>query len=163
MKRAHALIALLVIVCLLGFQTENKTIQGKVVAVLDGDTIDLLDGNNTVRIRLNGIDAPEKSQAYGQASKKYASQWLFGKHVRVRVHNQDKYGRSIGDVYVGEDWFNYISVANGFAWHYKQYSKDEQLADAEALAKAAKLGLWKDNNPTPPWEWRKSKKDLVDQ
>jgi micrococcal nuclease len=133
----------------------SQTWEGKTVAVLDGDTIEVLQDGKAVRIRLAGIDAPEKSQAYGQASKKLCAGLCFGKSVKVVSSGTDKYGRTIADVYVGEVWVNKKMVEEGMAWHYKKYSSSEELLASEKKARAGKIGLWKDEDPVAPWEFRK--------
>lgn len=132
---------------------------GKVVAVLDGDTIEILDSENkTYRIRLNGIDCPEKAQAFGQKAKQFTSDQCFGKNVKILVHSTDRYGREIGDVVLEDGTvLNEELVASGYAWHYKQYSNDPVLAQLELEARKKKLGLWVDPNPVPPWEYRRKK------
>ncbi len=139
---------------------QEKT--GKVIAVLDGDTIELLDeeSKNTVRIRLKGIDAPEKNQPFGQKSKQYLADLCFGKTVGYIVSDIDRYGRKIADVYLLEphkNQINRIMVANGMAWHYSIWSTDENLAFLQNYARRNKIGLWNDKNPVPPWEFRKKK------
>jgi micrococcal nuclease len=139
---------------------------GKVVAVTDGDTITILTAENTeVKIRLNGIDAPEKEQPFGTRSKEQLSILVAGKVVRIVSHGEDRYGRTIGDVYVrmeqpgnsaGETHVNLMMVAKGYAWHYVQYApKNGLLAITQYGAKESKLGLWSDPNPIAPWDWRK--------
>lgn len=133
-------------------------IKGQVVAITDGDTIKVLRDQKQYKIRLNGIDAPEKTQAYGQKSKAYLSGLVFGKSVTVVVRDTDRYGRYVGDVMIEGKSANAAMVAAGFAWFYAAYSKDEGLASLEREAKAKKLGLWADSSPTPPWKYRSSKK-----
>jgi micrococcal nuclease len=139
---------------------------GKVVAVTDGDTITVLTADNTqVKVRLNGIDAPEQRQAFGAKSKNQLSILVAEKSVRIVNHGKDRYGRTIGDVYVRKEQpdagdreahVNFMMVANGYAWHYVQYAPDDNaLAAAEQQAKKRKLGLWNDPNPVAPWDWRK--------
>lgn len=137
------------------------TLQGRIVAVLDGDTVTLLDGSNKqTRIRLMGIDAPEKAQAFGMRSKQYLSELVFNKQVAVEYSKQDKYGRTIGKILVDNLDANLEQVKAGMAWHYKQYAREQIPSDrtayaaAEELAKSTKHGLWVDSNPSPPWEWR---------
>lgn len=144
---------------------------GKVVRVADGDTITVLDTTNGQnKVRFFGIDAPEKKQAFGEVSRKHLASFVAGKNVRVTWTCTDKYGRILGRVYVkvvdpenkdgkGEKEIdvNYRMVKDGLAWHYKQFSKDEQLAEAEKDAREKKLGLWKDKNPVAPWDYRKAK------
>ncbi|MEP2668839.1 MAG: thermonuclease family protein [Cyclobacteriaceae bacterium] len=132
---------------------------GKVTKVIDGDTIEVLRDGKAIRLRLNGIDAPESGQPYGTKAKEFAASILAGKEVSVVPHSQDRYGRTIADIYLSDgSWFNKTIVAAGFAWHYKQYSKDSELANAEVTASEFKLGLWKDPNPIAPWEWRRGRR-----
>jgi len=133
-------------------------IEGKVVGVHDGDTITILREKKQYKIRLDGIDAPELSQAYGQVAKRFASEFAFGKIARVEVHGIDRYGRYLGEVFVNGQSLNKAILAAGLAWHYKQYSKDPVLASLEAQARFKRIGLWKDPSPIPPWEYRKRKK-----
>lgn len=135
------------------------TVEGKVVSVTDGDTIKILEGGKELKIRLNGIDAPEMSQAYGRKSKDFLSALVAGKTVKVIVRDTDRYGRSVGDVMVGDKSANAELVAAGLAWHYVEYSKDEKLAALEKEARARKLGLWADPDPVPPWEFRRIKRE----
>ena len=131
---------------------------GKVTAVIDGDTIGVLHDGQEERIRLSGIDCPEKAQAYGARAKQFTSDKIYGKFVKIVTHDTDRYGRTIADVYLQDGtWLNKALIEAGFAWHYKHYSKDEILSDAEKKAKEARFGLWQDNNPTPPWQFRKNR------
>lgn len=133
-------------------------IEGKVVAVADGDTITVLDkSKKTHRIRLAGIDAPEKAQPFGQRSKQHLSDLVYGKNVEVIFDERDHYGRIIGKVMLPSGDVNLAQVRAGKAWHYKRYSKDRAYAMAEDTAKREGRGLWADKNPTPPWDWRRSK------
>jgi micrococcal nuclease len=131
---------------------------GRVTAVHDGDTFTLLVGGVQHKIRLNGIDAPELRQAFGTRARQFLARLCFGKTVTARVVNVDRYGREVGDVYVGGVLVNAELVRAGMAWHYKQYSKDAMLAELELEARAAKRGLWSDPKPTAPWNFRKAKK-----
>jgi endonuclease YncB( thermonuclease family) len=137
----------------------NNSYIGKVVGVSDGDTITVLKaGNVQDKIRLDGIDAPEKSQPYGKKAKQMLSRFVFGENVKVVVINKDGYGRTVADLYVGEINVNYALVESGYAWHYKKYSSSSSLASAEKNAKAKKIGLWKDAHPIAPWDYRVDKK-----
>lgn len=134
---------------------------GRVVGVSDGDTITLLvDGHENVKVRLAGIDAPEKAQPYGAASKKNLSEHVFGKSVTVEWNKKDKYGRVLGRVLVDGTDVCLEQVKAGLAWHYKQFAKEQaeilraSYAEAEQQAHARKTGLWSMPNPTPPWEFR---------
>ncbi|NDK56695.1 thermonuclease family protein [Pontibacter sp. BT213] len=131
----------------------------KVVAVKDGDTIELLRNGQTIKVRLYGVDCPEKTQDYGQRAKQFTSDLAFGKTVRLIEHNKDRYGRTVGTIILPDGRnLNEELVRNGFAWHYKAYSKDQKLANLEADARQYKRGLWAAPNPTPPWDYRKDKK-----
>jgi Micrococcal nuclease (thermonuclease) homologs len=129
---------------------------GKVTAVADGDTLTVLDLEQQQHtIRLEGIDAPEGGQAYGSASKEALSTKVFGKSPWTEWRDTDKYGRTLGHIYLDGRHINLEMVADGFAWHYKQYSTDPRLANAEVVARGKRLGLWNVNSaPTPPWEFR---------
>jgi endonuclease YncB( thermonuclease family) len=134
-------------------------LRGKVVSIADGDTITVLDENKKQnKVRLNGIDAPEKKQAFGAKSKARLGKLVAGKDVVVEWKEKDKYGRIVGQVYHGSFDVNLQMVKEGLAWHYKKYSKSADLGRAEAEAKAGKKGLWADPNPMPPWAFRGEQK-----
>ena len=130
---------------------------GQVVGVMDGDTVAVMHHNKAERIRLFGIDCPEKGQAFGKPAKQATSTLVFGKDVAVRVYGTDKYGRTIGAVILPDGTnVNKKLVRDGWCWWYRKYAPgDIDLARAQAEAKKAKRGLWQDNGPVPPWEWRK--------
>ncbi|QEM05196.1 thermonuclease family protein [Mucilaginibacter rubeus] len=132
----------------------------KVVKIKDGDTLGLLTGDNQqVTVRLAEIDCPEKSQAFGQAAKKFTSDLCFGKEVKLIGNEHDRYGRTVAQVVLIDGTnINYALVKNGYAWQYKAYSKNTELAALEQQAREDKLGLWQDANPTPPWDFRREKK-----
>lgn len=151
---------------------------GKVVGVADGDTITVLRDNEQVKIRLAGIDAPEKAQAFGNVAKQRMSDMVFGKEVRIDDRKKDKYGRTIGRVWVApaecqaSDCPKTLDagmalLTMGLAWHYKKYEKEQpeeergQYSFAEVEARGKKVGLWSDAEPVPPWEWRHSKKEVT--
>lgn len=141
------------------------TLRGRVVGVSDGDTVTVLDASNTqFKIRLMGIDAPEKKQAFGSKSKEALSRLVFNKLVTVEYYKKDRYGRTIGKIIVGDIDANLEQVKAGFAWHYKKYQKEQTLEDrslyaqAEDQAMAERRGLWRDAEPVPPWDWRRQKK-----
>lgn len=131
------------------------TITGTVVAVADGDTITVLAGTDEYKIRLDAIDCPEKRQAYGQRAKERMSDFVFAKTVSVAISGQDRYGRYLGTVTVGGLDVNRAMIRDGYAWHYLQYSKDATLDELEASARQARLGLWADEHPIAPWDFRK--------
>jgi micrococcal nuclease len=136
----------------------KPAIYGKVIGIKDGDTIEVLTSEKRpLIIRLNGIDAPEKKQAYGQKSKENLSNLIFGKRVKVLSVGHDRYGRLLADIFLDGKNVNYLQVSEGFAWHYKKYSKDKNLKRLENKARNDNLGLWKDQNPIPPWDFRKTR------
>ena len=130
-------------------------IEGKVVAVTDGDTITVLAGKEQVKVRLDGIDAPERRQAFGTVAREKLAELVFEKPVKVITKGKDRYGRTIGTVIAGERSVNLEMVRAGLAWHYVEYSKDAELARSEREARAAKRGLWADEAPVAPWDYRK--------
>jgi micrococcal nuclease len=129
---------------------------GKVVGVHDGDTITVLTPQKVpVKVRLEGIDAPEANQAFGARAKEELSKLVFSKQVTVREAGKERYGRVVGRVFCGGFDVNELMVGRGFAWRYAQYSEDPKLIEAERYAKQMHRGLWSDRTPVPPWEWRK--------
>ena len=136
-------------------------IGGKVVAVHDGDTLTLLvAGNQQRKVRLGEIDTPELAQPYGSKAKVALSDLVFGREVRVVVQDIDRYGRTVGRVYVGAIDVNAELVKQGAAWVYRQYLHDQSLLPLEAQAQAAKVGLWalQPDQRMPPWDWRRQEK-----
>jgi len=132
---------------------------GKVVGVSDGDTISVMHNGKAERIRLSGIDCPEKSQAFGQRAKQFTSALVFGKDVTVNVQDTDRYGRTVGEVKLLDGRvLNQELVQAGLAWWYRKYAPgDTTLERLETEARAAKRGLWVEPHPVPPWEWRHKK------
>lgn len=149
-------IALIVSLLVTSLALNAETLQCKVVRVADGDTITVLDATNTQnKVRLNKIDAPEKSQAFGEVSRKHLASFVASKEVKVEWASKDRYGRILGEVFVGTTNVNLRMVKDGLAWHYKHFDNTPTYAQAEEEARSKKIGLWKDPNPTPPWEFRK--------
>lgn len=129
--------------------------EGRVVSVLDGDTlIALLKTNEQIKIRLAEIDAPEKSQPFGQVSKQSLSNICFGKQAIVQKVDIDRYGRTVGKVSCENINANQEQVKRGLAWAYVKYVHDKSILDLETIARNKKQGLWIDPNPIAPWEWR---------
>lgn len=155
-------LSLALFLCLTGVSAlYADTLQGTVVGISDGDTITVLDGGKVQhKIRLAGIDAPEKSQAFGDRSKQHLSNLVFGKAVTVDWNKTDRYGRTIGKVIVNGLDANLSQVQAGLAWHYKKYEKEQLPADrsiyaqAEIDARAQQVGLWRDRSPIAPWDFR---------
>jgi endonuclease YncB( thermonuclease family) len=142
---------------LLVLQVQADTLRGKVINVADGDTITVQDDTHTQhKIRLAGNDELEKKQPFGNVSKQRLGDQLGGKAVEVDWSKIDKYGRKVGKVLVGEQDANLEQIKRGLAWHYKQYQREQSAADrqtyadAEKVAKAAQIELWKDPAPQAP-------------
>ena len=147
------------IFCLLSLSVFAENITGKIVNVADGDTVTLLTANNKqIRIRLNCIDAPEKSQAFGKKSKESLINLVAGKYVTVQKHNVDRYGRVVGTIYLDNTDINLSQVKNGLAWVYDRYCNDRTYYDAESRAREAKIGLWRQSNPVEPWNYRRGER-----
>jgi len=135
--------------------------QGKVVGISDGDTITVLHNNKGEKVRLYGIDTPEKRQDFGNRAKQFTSNMVFGKYVEVDPVTKDRYSRTVGLVYINGQCLNEELVRAGFAWVYIQYCKKTICTDwsrIETAAKANKNGLWSHSNPIPPWEFRHKRK-----
>ena len=168
----RSLIFLLLLAC--GF-ARAEILHGVVVGVSDGDTITVLDaGNQQHKIRLAGIDAPEKKQDFGQRSKEHLSQLVFGKQVEVEWKKLDRYKRVIGKVWVAPPSCKkpdcpkivdacLAQISMGLAWWYEKYAKEQPEADrrqyelVESEARSKRIGLWSSKEPIPPWEFRHAK------
>ncbi len=138
---------------------------GRVVGVTDGDTIIVLGANKIqYKIRLSGIDAPEKKQPFGTVSKKFLSDLVYDKDVSVEWHKQDQYGRLVGKVLVNGLDVNLEQIKRGMSWFYKKYQNELVLDDrlvylhAQEGAQTNKSGLWIDKEPIAPWDFRKLRK-----
>jgi endonuclease YncB( thermonuclease family) len=137
----------------------HYTLTGKVVAIADGDTLTILDESKTQhKIRLAGIDAPEKAQAFGNKARAALGEKVFQQSVRIDVIDVDRYRREVGRIYLGERFINLEMVADGLAWRYVTYDKPGEFTTAEADAREHRRGLWADPHPMAPWEWRKAKR-----
>ena len=136
----------------------QTTLTAKVVGIKDGDTVVVLDSlNNQTTLRLAEVDCPEKNQPFGTKAKQYTSDQIYLKTIKYVVTDTDRYGRSIAMIYYDED-NKYLSaeiIKAGMGWHYKRYSTSKELATFEDNAKKNKIGLWIDNNPINPSDWRK--------
>jgi endonuclease YncB( thermonuclease family) len=159
-------VALTLALAVVALAAHADTLTGHVVGVTDGDTITLLDASKTQhKIRVAGIDAPEKKQPYGQRSKEALSDLAFDKELVIEWTKKDRYGRVIGKLIDkrGRD-INLEQVRHGMAWHYKKYEGEQSPEDrklyaaAEDAARAKRVGLWADAAPVPPWDYRKAKR-----
>jgi micrococcal nuclease len=128
---------------------------GRVVGVTDGDTLTVLRDGRAVTVRLVGIDAPEKGQAFGQRAKQFASGLAYGTTVAVRVAGHDRHGRLLGEVTLADGRsLNQELVRAGFAWWFRRYSRDSRLGQLEDEAREGRRGLWADRTPLAPWDYR---------
>ena len=132
---------------------KNKTY--KVSAIQDGDTYEILVDKTTVRVRMDGIDAPEKGMPYYKVAKQYLAQLCFGKMIRLEVKSTDRHGRTVARGFLpdGRDLSEEM-VGAGLAWHFVKYSKDKTLASLELAARNKHIGIWSNPNPMSPWENR---------
>lgn len=153
----------LILVGILSFSVPYSTwaqgVSGKVVGVSDGDTLTVLVDQEPMKVRLAEIDAPEKAQPFGQKSKQSLSALCFDRQAEVQVQDTDRYGRSIARVTCDGVDANAEQVRDGMAWVYRRYSDDAKLIELEVNAQQARRGLWTDPSPTPPWEWRRVKRE----
>jgi endonuclease YncB( thermonuclease family) len=152
--------------CVLLASTANaETLTGRVVKVADGDTLTLLDASNVPhKIRISGIDAPERKQAFDTASKKNMSALASGKEAEAICYKRDRYKRLICTVYVNREDVALAQLDAGLAWWYRKYANEQppslrgEYESAEDHAAADMIGLWRDNNRVPPWQWRRREK-----
>jgi endonuclease YncB( thermonuclease family) len=153
--------ALALLLILVHFIASAGSLTGRVVRVTDGDTIVVLDSNNAQhKIRLTGIDAPERKQAFGTKSKEHLSESVAGKFVVVEYSKRDYYKRILGKVLLSGEDMNLEQLRAGLAWHYKKYQNEQSLRDrkqytnVEIEAREELRGLWNDPQPIPPWDYR---------
>jgi micrococcal nuclease len=149
--------------------------RGKVVGVADGDTVRVMRSGRSVKVRLWGIDCPERAQPFGKRAKQFTSRAIFGRNVTVTPVTRDRYGRVIGKI----SWLvrappskrpstapererrqlSHQLLRAGLAWWYRRYAADaEGLAQLERRARSLRRGLWADPEPTPPWRWRRKRR-----
>ena len=141
------------ILSLIILSTLTFALSGKVVSVHDGDTVTVLQDARQIKVRLYGIDAPELKQPYGKKSRQFLANLIAGKVVEVNENGKDRYKRTIGTIYLNGKDINAQMVENGYAWAYRKFSK--KYAPQESEAKYQKLGLWRDEEPVPPWVFRR--------
>jgi len=146
---------------IIAWNVQAATLYGKVVHIADGDTLTILVvGNEQVKIRLAGIDTPEKAQPFGNKAKQSLAALTFQKQASVEIETKDRYGRTVGRVIVAGKDVNAELVRQGMAWVYRKYTNDQTLYALEAQAKRAKRGLWTTDHPIEPWLWRKGKRTV---
>lgn len=137
----------------------QTTFNARVVGIKDGDTVVVLDSlNNQTTLRLAEVDCPEKNQPFGTRAKQFTSDQIYLKTIKYVITDIDRYGRSIAKIYYDTD-NKYLSaeiIKAGMGWHYKRYSNSKELANFEIKARKEKIGLWIDNNPIEPSEWRRN-------
>lgn len=149
-----------------------ETLTGKVIKVADGDTITILSGEQAHRVRLSGIDAPEKGQPYGNLSRQNLNRLVHGKAATADCHKVDRYQRKVCKVMVqpldcptcGHTLdVGLAQITAGLAWWYREYAREQAEEDrgryesGQQEARLRRLGLWADDNRIPPWEWRQAK------
>jgi len=160
--------------CLAGCAAKDGVLRGRVVALADGDTLTVLEGKTRHRIRLTGIDAPERRQPFSKRSTEHLATLVFEREVEVHWTKQDHYGRILGKVLVTDPAcagsrcpkidVNLRQLEGGYAWWYRQYAREQPEADratyeeAERRSREARRGLWEQPEPTPPWEWRRDER-----
>ena len=129
---------------------------GRVVLVLDGDTIEELRERTPQRVRLHGVDCPERGQAFGTVAREFTAERAFGRTVTIRMRDTDRYGRTVGEVILPDGKnLNHELVRAGLAWWYQHYAADDiRLERAESEARQARRGLWTDPHATAPWDYR---------
>ena len=151
------IISILSLLFLFCISAEAKCVQGRVVGITDGDTIKVLVDREQIKIRLYGIDTPEKKQAFGQAATRVIKS-LLSPSVTVEEKDTDRYGRTVGIVYTSTGTnVNEEMVKSGYAWVYRKYCRSSFCSDwldLESNARNNKIGLWQ-QKAVPPWEWRK--------
>jgi len=127
------------------------------IRVVDGDTIRAEAKGKEIKIRLVEIDAPEMNQPFGAQSKNFLNKLLYEKDVTLISQGEDRYGRTLGEIYANGESANTLMIKSGFAWVYDRYVKDSSLYKYQDQAKAENLGLWRAKDPIAPWVWRKQK------
>lgn len=157
-RRRVALVAV-VLLLLCATAAAASEIRGKVVKVRDGDTVDVLQGTRMVKVRVFGIDTPERGQPFAARAKSFTAELVGNEHVVIEVKDVDRYERVVGTVVLADGRnLGYELVRAGLAWHYARYSRDPELARLEQEARAARRGLWTDARPVPPWKFRSERR-----
>lgn len=144
----------------------GETLNGRIVGISDGDTLTLLDeGNRQHKIRLSGMDAPERRQPFGERARSSLARLAFDRQVIADCPVQDRYGRAVCVVSVDGQDVGLMQITSGLAWWYRQYARTQtpqarvNYEAAEYEARSRSLGLWAEPNPIPPWEWRRARRN----
>jgi len=160
-RRSSLAVSLLVALTVGAAHAASETLSGRVVAIVDGDTLTMLDSSNQQhRIRLSGIDAPEKAQPFGERSKQNLSRLAFNRPAVADCPKRDRYGRQVCVVRVNGADVALGQLGAGLAWWYRKYAGEQTPQDRETYAaveqeaQEGRRGLWQDRDPVPPWEWR---------
>lgn len=144
------------IICILSLDLIAQTLTGKVISIKDGDTIEMLVDNKPVKIRLRGIDCPEKKQPFGNNARQFTSDLCFGKIVKAEQLSKDRYKRIVAKIILPSgNLLNLQLLKAGLAWHYTKYDRSGDFASAEKEAKSQRRGIWSMKDPIAPWSWRK--------
>lgn len=134
-----------------------QSYDGSIIRVIDGDTFVFQTEEGSLRVRMLGTDAPERDQLYSKESTDFLKQYL-SRDATLKANGVDRYGRTLAILFIDGQDINLLSIKNGCSWHYKRYSSDQQYAAAEEYAIKKNIGLWKLDNPVPPWNWRQTRK-----
>lgn len=137
----------------------------RVIAVIDGDTLDVAGDDGSRRIRVAGIDSPERRQPWGERSKRALADRVLHKEVRINAVATDRYGRTVGEIYADDVCVGCELVREGHAWVYRAFTDDPTLLELEAEARSSRRGLWSlpEDERVPPWEWRARRRGAGDR
>ncbi len=149
---------------------ENSDYEGryvaKIVRIIDGDTFVSFANNDSLKIRLSGVDTPEMGngksklhQPYANKAKEYMTNLILGQEVLIIPKEKDRYGRLVAWVFLDDIDISEELLKAGLAWHFVKYDSNDNYTRFEKKARSKRIGLWEDNVPIAPWEWRKMKKE----
>lgn len=130
-------------------------VKGKVIRVADGDTFTMLVDGKPYKVRLHGVDCPEKTQDFYDVARQFLSKLIMHQEVTVIKRNKDRYGRVVGIAFLEEMNINEQLLKEGLAWHFTRYDKNQNWAKLEEAARREGRGLWQSKNTVPPWEFRR--------
>lgn len=147
-------VAFMLAACVMSAPAQAEWLRGHVVGVIDGDSLVVLIKTQEIEVRMSDIDAPEKGQPFGKASKESLSELAFDRDVAIDVRTTDRFGRVVGRVYASGVDAALEQIRRGMAWVFRKYSNDITLLNIEQQARLTRRGLWADTSPLPPWEWR---------